>query len=187
MFSYRKFLSRYSSGKSEENINPKNLLKNYLINGELWPISFDDNEIDNEINSIFGNFEITISQAVNLYDYLGGDIQKLVEIKEKCLNYSEKVLNSKKNLDEEKINSIEQRNSILDNNLKEIIKNEIRKSIYPKKIKDVLPDNTDNENEKKEEKENISEENNEEEEDEVEEEEEDEEKEEVQKDEEIIY
>ena len=54
----RKFLSRYSSGKSEENINPKNLLKNYLINGELWPISFDDNEIDNEINSIFGNFPL---------------------------------------------------------------------------------------------------------------------------------
>ena len=180
----RKFLSRYSSGKSEENINPKNLLKNYLINGELWPISFDDNEIDNEINSIFGNFEITISQAVNLYDYLGGDIQKLVEIKEKCLNYSEKILNSKKILEEEKINNIEQRNSILDNNLKEIIKNEIRKSIYPKKNIDVLPEKTDDENEKNEEKENISEENNEEEEEEVEEEEE---KEEIEKNEEIIY
>ena len=47
----RKFISRYLSGKSDENINPKNNLKNYLINSELWPINFAENDvIDEEIN-----------------------------------------------------------------------------------------------------------------------------------------
>ena len=70
----RKFISRYLSGKSDENINPKNQLKNYLINSEFWPINFAENDvIDDEINQIFGNVDIELAHSVKLYDHLGGD------------------------------------------------------------------------------------------------------------------
>ena len=167
----RKFISRYCAGKSEENIKVDQLLKSYLVNGELWPISFDNDEIDIEINKIFGNNEIKISQAVNLYDYLGGDAQKLEEIKEKFMKYSEKYLQLKNNMKEEKINDTKKSKTQLDNNSKEIIK--IRKSINTKNLKDEIVDN----NNEGEENKNILEENNieEMEEEEIEEEEEEEE------------
>ena len=78
----RKFISRYLSGKSEENINPKNKLKNYLTNVELWPIDYYEIDvIEEEINQIFGNVEVELSQTMKLFDYLGGDNSKLDEIK----------------------------------------------------------------------------------------------------------
>ena len=115
----RKFLSRFSSGKSEENINPNNLLKSYIIKEELWPINFAEQDIDPEINLIFGNLEVKISQAVKLYDFLGGDGQKLEEIKNKYSKYVEK--NKKRNQNQEKVeaNAIEEKNKI-NKNLNEI-------------------------------------------------------------------
>jgi hypothetical protein len=80
----RKFISRYLSGKSYENINPKNNLKIYLINSELWPINFAEKDvIDDEINQIFGNEDIELAHSVKLYDYLGGDKSILDDILKK--------------------------------------------------------------------------------------------------------
>ena len=86
----RKFISRYLSGKSDENINPKNHLKNYLINSELWPIHFAENDvIDDEINQIFGNEDIELAHSVKLYDHLGGDKNILDDIENAPENNSE--------------------------------------------------------------------------------------------------
>ena len=94
----RKFISRYLSGKSDESLNPKNKLKNYLINIELWPINFAENDIiEEEINKIFGEVDVEIAQSKKLFEFLGGDISKLEEIKKK---YEEK--EKKKPLDKEK-------------------------------------------------------------------------------------
>ena len=110
----RKFISRYLSGKSEENLNPKNKLKNYLSNVELWPIDYNEIEvIEEEINQIFGKEEVELAQAMKLFDYLGGDNSKLDEIKE---IYEQ---NKKKN---KSCNSIKQYNLI--NNPNKINDNE---------------------------------------------------------------
>jgi hypothetical protein len=79
----RKFISRYLSGKSYENINPKNNLKIYLINSELWPINYAESDIDDEINQIFGNVDIELAHSVKLYDHLGGDKSILDDILKK--------------------------------------------------------------------------------------------------------
>jgi len=103
----RKFISRYLSGKSDENINPKNHLKNYLINNELWPIHFAENDVDDEINQIFGNVDIEIAHSVKLYDHLGGDISILDDIKKKInlqkMPIVEKVDDNKNNPDNNQI------------------------------------------------------------------------------------
>ena len=91
----RKFLSRSLAGKSDENINPKNLLKSYITNAEFWPINFADMDIETEINMIFGKIDVYISQSVKLFDYLGGDGQKLEEIKDKYDKYAERYKKSK--------------------------------------------------------------------------------------------
>ena len=119
----RKYLSRYLSGKSEENINPKNLLKSYIIKAELWSNNYDENDIENEINIIFANCEIQISQALKLYDYLGGDSILLDEINNKYMKFTDKYKNLKKIDNIEKTNDIYERST-----LSEIINNEIRSS-----------------------------------------------------------
>ena len=119
----RKYLSRYLSGKSEENINPKNLLKSYIIKAELWSNNYDENDIENEINIIFANCEIQISQALKLYDYLGGDTILLEEINNKYMKFTDKYKNLKKIENIEKTNDIYERST-----LSEIIKDEIRSS-----------------------------------------------------------
>ena len=110
----RKFISRYLLGKSEEIINPKNNLRNYLVNIELWPLNFAENDIiDEEINKIFGNADVEIAQAVKLFEYLGGDRLKLDEITKKY-NKNKKVssnINIKPIIEKENPNKI-----IIDNN-----------------------------------------------------------------------
>ena len=92
----RKFITRYLSGKSDESLNPKNKLNNYLINIELWPINYAENNIiADEINKIFGKEEIELAQAEKLYEYLGGDISKLYEIVKKYEKKEEKRSNDK--------------------------------------------------------------------------------------------
>ena len=93
----RKFISRYLSGRNEDSINPKNLLKSYITKNELWPSNLADNGIENDINKILGNLDIHISQSVKLYDYLGGDEEKLENIKNKYLQFEEKYINIKLN------------------------------------------------------------------------------------------
>ena len=92
----RKFISRYLSGKSDETINPDNNLKSYIINEEFWPNDLADVDIETDINTIFGNVNIPISQSLSLYDYLGGDSQKLDEIKIKYMQNAEYYKNLKK-------------------------------------------------------------------------------------------
>ena len=123
----RKFITRYLSGKSEESINPKNELKNYLINIELWPINYAESEIiAEEIEKIFSNINIEISQAEKLYEYLGGDLSKLEEIKKKYeddLKMQEKKKEKKEYDDYENPNKIIEDNNEVDNNNNEIDNN----------------------------------------------------------------
>ena len=94
----RKFVSRFLSGKSDENIGENKNLENYLVNQELWSqnvILYEDiDEFENTIKLIFSDLDIKVSQAVKLYDYLGGDEIKLKNIINKY----------KKNIDENKEN-----------------------------------------------------------------------------------
>ena len=159
----RKFLSRYSSGKSDENINSKNLLKNYIINEELWPINLAELNLDTEINMIFGNLDVKISQAVKLYDYLGGDGEKLEEIKNKYNKFAEKNKQLKQNLKIENVNNNKEKDEKI-NNLNEIIREE-RKSNISLDNNDVELGN-DIAEEEEEKSEDSNEENNEEEEEE---------------------
>ena len=115
----RKFISRYLSGKSDENINPKNHLKNYLINSELWPINFAENDvIDDEINQIFGNVDIEIAHSVKLYDHLGGDKSILDDILKK-INLQKMPVSGNmpivEKVDENKINIIPDNNKFIEN------------------------------------------------------------------------
>ena len=82
----RRYISRYLSGKSDEIYDPKNELKIFLINVELWQNIDDINLVEKEINKMFNDIKVELSQAVDLYDYLGGDICKLNEIKIKYRN-----------------------------------------------------------------------------------------------------
>ena len=98
----RKFLSRYLSGKNDDSINPKNLIKSYITKDELWPPYLPDIDIENDVNNIFGNLDIHISQSVKLYDYLGGDGAKLEDIKNKYKQFEEKSININNNEKEQK-------------------------------------------------------------------------------------
>ena len=81
----RKLISRYLSTKIGKNIykNNKNL-KEILLNEELWP--FNANYIENKVNKIFGNIEVKASQALKLYQFLGGDENKFNELVDKYNN-----------------------------------------------------------------------------------------------------
>ena len=84
----RKFIIRYILVKAYENekINPKNNLKNYLLNIELWKSNKLDKEeksnLEKNINKILEIGDIKISQAFQLYQFLGGDKSILSKIKE---------------------------------------------------------------------------------------------------------
>ena len=86
----RKFITRYLLNNN--NLEPKNNLKTYLNNYELWPIhlSKDKKKNEEDINKIFENINVEISQALKLYEFLGGDKSKLSKytfiIKEKQIN-----------------------------------------------------------------------------------------------------
>ena len=76
-----------------------------MINEELWPINFDELNLDTKINMIFRNLDVKISQAVKLYDHLGEDEQKLEEIKNKYSKFKEKNNQLKQTLKNENINN----------------------------------------------------------------------------------
>ena len=111
----RKFISRYLSDKNEDSINPNNLLKSYITKDELWPTNLAENDIENDINTIFGNLDIYVSQSVKLYDFLGGDKEKLENIKNKYKQFEKEYINL--------------------NNNKNEIKDETDKNKNPKKMK----------------------------------------------------
>ena len=151
----RKFITRYLSGKSDESINPKNELKNYLINIELWPINYAETEIiDEEINKIFYNINIEISQAEKLYEYLGGDISKINEIIKKYEDKQKKKLPEKKikieNHDYENPNKIiEDEKEVENNNINNIETDKLSEKDEDEvhdKVSDDIPDE-DSENE----------------------------------------
>ena len=138
----RKFITRYLSGKSDENLNPKNKLNNYLQNIELWPINYAEDEIiADEINKIFGKEEIELSQSEKLYEYLGGDISKLDVIIKKYEKKEEKKSNDK-NI-KNKINGIKNYNIIIENEDENEINNEAKNEFN-------LLNNEEEEKEKKE-------------------------------------
>ena len=109
----RKLLSRYLSGKNEDCINPKNLLKSYITKYELWPSQLIDNDIENDINTIFGNLDVHISQSVKLYDHLGGDEEKLEDIKNKYKQFEEKYININLNYNKKEQNDDLEKNKNL--------------------------------------------------------------------------
>ena len=140
--------------RSDENLNPKNKLNNYLTNIELWPINYAEDEIiEDEINKIFGKEEIELAQAEKLYEYLGGDISKLEELIKK---YEKKEKKESNNKDiKKKYNRIENYNIIIENKdedeiNKNMIKNEIN---LMNDEKDEEEENNDNKQKKEEEKE----------------------------------
>ena len=75
----RIYISRFLSEKNDE-IVPKNDLNIYLKNIELWQSNYDIDIIEEEINTIFKDIKVEISQALTIYDYLRGDLKKLDEI-----------------------------------------------------------------------------------------------------------
>ena len=126
----RKFITRYLSGKIDENLKANKNLKNYLINKELWPINYpEDYIIEDEINKIFGKEEIELSQAEKLYEYLGGDISKLDEIIQKYAKKEKKKPDDKdiKNDENEYFKKILENNNNEDNNKNEEKKDEDEK------------------------------------------------------------
>ena len=129
----RKFISRYLSGKSYENINPKNNLKIYLINSELWPINFAESDIDDEINQIFGNVDIELAHSVKLYDHLGGDKSILDDILKK-IKLQEMPVPDKNQIVVEKV---DENNIIPDNN--QIIENVPENNPEPPQIEQNPP------------------------------------------------
>ena len=79
----RKYISRYLTGKNEENIKGNLDLKNNLINIELWLLNYDMKTIEEEINDIFKEIKVEISQAVKLFEYLEkneNDSHKIIEV-----------------------------------------------------------------------------------------------------------
>ena len=78
----RKFIIRYLIEGGDNQINIKNNLKNYLVNSDLWPIYFIENNIIDEeiIEEIFGDINVEIIQAVKLYEYLGGEKSELEKL-----------------------------------------------------------------------------------------------------------
>ena len=117
----RIYVSRYLGGKNNENMNPKNDLNIYLKKMELWTNNYDIINIENEIDTIFKGIKVELSQAIKIYDYLGGDKCKLEEI---MIKYKEKKdekndINNKNNIDEEKEKEERITNRINKENLEE--------------------------------------------------------------------
>ena len=68
----RRFITRYLSGKSGENIIKNNKkLKSNLLNGEFWNGKFGF--VEDKLNRMFGDVDVKVYQAFKLYEYLGGD------------------------------------------------------------------------------------------------------------------
>ena len=109
----RRFISRYLSGKRDEEINEKNSLMPYLRKQELWDIyGFVDNEeFEVELTEIFSedgnNSSVYVGHATNLYEFLGGDKDLLKEY------FSKFELN--KNKDKDNNNNEIRDNKIIDN------------------------------------------------------------------------
>ena len=87
----RRFITRYLSGKSGENIvkNNKKLKQNLSV-CEFWPSKFSF--IEDKLNKMFGNIEVNISQAYKLYEYLGGDENDKIKLNEIIIKNEEKDL-----------------------------------------------------------------------------------------------
>ena len=87
----RRFITRYLSGKSGENIvkNNKKLKQNLSV-CEFWPSKFSF--IEDKLNKMFGNIEVNISQAYKLYEYLGGDENDKIKLNEIIIKNEEKEL-----------------------------------------------------------------------------------------------
>ena len=79
----RRFISKYLSGLTQDSeYNEKNLLMPQLKRDNLWDYSFTAHPyFENEIDKINKEFNITIGNAFDLYELLGGDESILTSIK----------------------------------------------------------------------------------------------------------
>ena len=142
----RKFISRYLSGKKSEIYCKGNKgLKQYLLNMEFWHLKFDD--IEENIIAWFGDFDLKISQALKLYEYLGGDEFRLDDIinKYKQNNKEEEKKENEEDKDEDDlfddfINDFKDEDSIKDND---------DKNSFDDEDKEKSSQNEDDENEDK--------------------------------------
>ena len=73
----RKFISRYLAGKrTQSEIGEDKMLFNYLSRVDLWERNIDDPNFEKEFLDL-SKFEITVGEAKDFYDKLGGDTQIL--------------------------------------------------------------------------------------------------------------
>ena len=101
----RRFVSRYLSGKREENeIKENNNLKFYLVKAELWDEKniTENPEFDKELSLLFDVDKnpslISVGKAVKVYEYLGGEAQLYLKAEKekksnKFLNFLSKIPN----------------------------------------------------------------------------------------------
>ena len=69
----RKFISRYLAGKrSQSEIGEDKMLFDYLSRADLWKKNINDEKFENEI-MLLSKLKITVGEAKDFYDKLGGD------------------------------------------------------------------------------------------------------------------
>ena len=110
----RIYISRFLLGKND--IDPKNNLNIYLKNIELWQSNYEIDIIEDEINIIFKDIKVEISQAAALYDYLGGDMNKLDEVIKKYNINNEYIDDTNNIIINDNINDIKDCNNINEEN-----------------------------------------------------------------------
>ena len=120
-------------------------MKQNLLNMEFWHLKFDD--IEENIIAWFGDFDLKISQALKLYEYLGGDEFRLDDIinKYKQNNKEEEKKENEEDKDEDDlfddfINDFKDEDSIKDND---------DKNSFDDEDKEKSSQNEDDENEDK--------------------------------------
>ena len=95
----RKFISRFLSGKRNENEvkENENILFFLQYKPDLWPKDFTEKkEFDNEIEEMMENFSVEVKQACKFYDVLGGDKNLINEYQKDKESFEQINLDNKK-------------------------------------------------------------------------------------------
>ena len=124
----RKFISRYLAGKrSQSEIGEDKMLFEYLTRVDLWERNIDDPKFEKEFFEL-SKFKITVGEAKDFYDKLGGDMhildvfekeEEIIEnnkngemIEDLHMDKNEIIIDPKKEEDEEEEKEDEEENKI---------------------------------------------------------------------------